>query len=142
MRFISNWRDLEEFGIIALTGDACGLMYRLLFDLTEQGKQIAEKCFSCRLELAEPWNCGSDDRRHVGSIMLTHEMLLPLGVFALLETGCKEVWKAGDMLIGIEPTDSQETLEATERQHGLMRRFAYPGTAGDRNVHQMTGRTK
>jgi hypothetical protein len=141
MKTVSSWRDLEQFGIVALTGEACGLNYRVLFDLTAQGKRIIEKCFACELTLAEPWNGGSKENPHIGSIMLTHEMLMPAGVFALLESGCTEVWKTNESLLGIEQSDKQETLEALQRHHGLMRRFAYRGTAGDRNVHRMTGRT-
>jgi hypothetical protein len=32
-------------GIIPLTGEACGLMYRILFDVTASGKRVLEKCF-------------------------------------------------------------------------------------------------
>lgn len=142
MKTVSSWKDVEPFGVFALTGEACGLMYRVLFDLTKDGQRIVEKCFGCNLTLAPPWNVGSKDRPHEGSIMLCHEMLVPIGIFALLEHGCIEVWKTNDLLLGIEKTDSQEQLEALQRQHGLMRRFAYRGTAGDRNVHVFTGRTQ
>ena len=37
MKTISQWRHLEEYGIVPLTGEACGLMYRILCDLTEHG---------------------------------------------------------------------------------------------------------
>ena len=44
MTTISNWQQLSEYGIVILTGEACGLAYRYLCDLTEQGKKIVEKC--------------------------------------------------------------------------------------------------
>jgi hypothetical protein len=91
MKTIANWDALREFGIDALTGEACSLMYRLLCDLTENGKRIVERCLSVQIQ-SENWNHGSDAAPHVGSIMLTHEMLLPLAVFALLESDCREVW--------------------------------------------------
>jgi hypothetical protein len=37
--------------------------------------------------------------------MLPHEMLVPLGIFALLESGCSEVWRNGETLIGVEQGD-------------------------------------
>jgi hypothetical protein len=48
----------------------------------------------------------------------------------------------GNTLIGIERTDSREEVELFKRFHStdLVRRFAYSGTAGDRNQHMMSGR--
>ena len=34
MKSINCWNDLEPFGLIVLTGEACGLSYRLLCDVT------------------------------------------------------------------------------------------------------------
>jgi hypothetical protein len=95
------------------------------------------------VRLSENWNHGSDADPHIGSIMLGPELLPFLGVFALLEDGCREVWMTkGSVVIGIEGSDSQEQVESFQRYHrdDLARRFAYQGTAGDRNQHVMTGR--
>ena len=144
MKTIACWNDLEKFGIVVLTGEACGLGYRLLFDLTQNGKKIVQKCFSLAEGFAgEAWNRGSRDDPHVGSVMLTQEMLVPIGVFALLETGCTEVWLyQNGGLLGVERDDSPELVERCRRlaPESLARKFAYRGTAGDRNVHQMSGR--
>ena len=142
MKTLSEWRHLEEYGVIPLTGEACGLMYRILCDVTERGKAIVEKCLGCQVVLPENWNHGTESTPHVGAIMLTPEMLIPLGAFALLESGCREVWLVGTALIGIERTDSEEEVELLREFHerNIRRRFAYRGTAGDRNVHVMTGR--
>ena len=141
MKGIGCWNDLRPFGIDALTGEACGLSFRLLCDVTPKGKAILEKCLSCRLELGDAWNGGSGDEPHVGSIMLAPHFLIPIGVFALLESGCNEVWHVCESLIGIEPVDDSTQLRAF---HGkdIRRRYAYDGTSGDRNVHMMTGRTE
>ena len=140
MKFVSSWRDLESFGIDALTGEACGLMYRILFDLTAKGQKIIEKALGCRITPAEAWNRGTETEPHTGSIMLTQEMLIPLGIFALLESGCHIVWLLDDRsLIGFEPDDKQE---AGLGFHTILRVFSYGGTAGDRNVHMMSGRTE
>jgi len=144
MKTINCWDDLTRYGIVPLTGEACGLMYRILFDVTARGKRILEKALAVAdLGLHESWNRGSDDNPHVGSVMLAREVLPFIGVFALLETGCLEVWltKRGG-LIGIERTDPSEEVERFKRFHAddLARRFAYSGTAGDRNQHMMSGR--
>ncbi len=144
MRTIAKWADLEPYGIDPLTGEACGLMYRILCDVTAGGRKIISRCLDMPdLSLAAPWNTGSKDDPHNGSIMLPPEMLVPLGLFALLESGCIEIllFKSGG-LIGIEPNDSADDIETIRRYppSALQRTFKREGTAGDRNRHQMTGR--
>ena len=145
MKLVHSWNDLERYGIVALTGEACGLGYRLLCDVTAQGKRVLEKCLGTpNLSLPESWNRGSEAEPHVGCIMLTREMLQPLAIFALLESGCKEVYLVKDSVYGIEATDAAGGIEDVKRwsQVDHARRFAYSGTAGDRNVHMMSGRVE
>ena len=146
MHKINCWDDLRPFGIDLLTGEACGLSYRLLCDVTQKGKQTIQKALGVAdLGLPDNRNGGDPHDPHVGSIMLVPELFIPLAIFALLEHGCREVWrtKSGG-LIGIEPADDPERVAAVQRLHtetdNFMRRYAYAGTAGDRNQHQMTGR--
>jgi hypothetical protein len=143
MKTIASWGDLEPYGIIPLTGESCGLGYRILFDVTEKGRRIIAKCLGVPdINLPESWNRGSADEPHVGSIMLPPEMLIPLAIFALLETGCTEVHRMGDVAVGFEDTDAADAAETMRRIYRVeyARRFAYRGTAGDRNVHMMSGR--
>lgn len=145
MKSINSWNDLERYGIVPLTGEACGLSFRLLCDVTALGKKVLEKCFGIpSLNLPASWNRGSDSDPHVGCIMLTHEMLKPLAVFALLESGCKEVYLVKDSIHGMEATDPPDLIEQVKRWSDVeyARRFAYAGTAGDRNVHVMSGRVE
>jgi hypothetical protein len=80
----------------------------------------------------------------VGSILLSQEMLMPVAVFALLENDCCEVWVVeGDTVFGLESSDGRdEALKLVLGPHmkSMLRRLAYQGTAGDRNVHRMSGR--
>lgn len=145
MKTISCWDDLRPFGLVPLTGEACGLGYRLLCDVTTSGKHILEKCFGLQtLGLTENWNRGSSDHPHIGSILLPYDCLVPVAVFALLEHGCTEVWLYRDQrLRGIEPTDPADQVVLWRQSAAadqLVRTFAYRGTAGDRNVHCMSGR--
>jgi hypothetical protein len=143
MKSVACWNDLEPFGIVPLTGEACGLCYRLLFDLTAQGLKIVAACFGIpELKAGEPWNRGAADDPHVGSIMLSAEMLVPVAVFALLETGCTEAWHVGQAVVGIETTDGELDVDLLREFHekGFRRRLAYQGTAGSRNRHVMSGR--
>ncbi len=141
MKYVRCFTDLRAFGLDCLTGEACGLNYRVLFDLTAKGKKIVEKCLDVKIE-SEPWNRGSKDDPHVASIMLSHEMIVPIGIFALLESGCSEVWMLKDGALagfdGHEHDDNYRAVLAEERQ----RRFAYQGTAGSRNQHVFSGRVE
>lgn len=101
MKIISTSAGLQEFGIVPLTGEARSLMYRVLYDLTQQGKRVVEKCLSAEIR-SESWNTGSKEDPHVASIMLTEDMVVPLAVFGLLESGCSEVWITHSAAIGVE----------------------------------------
>jgi hypothetical protein len=118
--------------------------YRILCDVTARGKKTLEKSLGvAQMGLHENWNHGSADDPHVGSLMLAPDLLPFLGVFALLEAGCSEVWLTkGQTVIGIEAEDLTEQAESFRRIHAndLARRFGYAGTAGDHNQHMMTGR--
>src|SRR5262245_12990411 len=110
MKTIDCLDDLTAFGVEPLTGEACGLMYRILCDVTDKGRRVIQKCFGFPdLSLAAPWNSGTEKEPHTGSLMLAREMLVPIGIFALLEAGCNEVWLLKDGgLVGIETTDAPE----------------------------------
>lgn len=130
MKTITCWNDLQPFGVIPLTGEACGLRYRILFDVTETGRKIVAKCFGIpKMTLAEPWNRGTKEDPHVGSIMLTHEALLPLAVFALLENGYSEVYLMGQVVLGIELGDKPDIADTMRRVYKVenARRFSYGG---------------
>jgi hypothetical protein len=141
VKTIAKWDQLSDFGIDPLTGEACSLGYRILCDLTEQGKRIVERCLSVEIQ-SENWNAGSEASPHVASILLTQEMIVPLGVFALLDTGCREVWVTARAAIGIEPTDTQSDVERMRQVWKPQRCFAYRGPFQDRNQHQMSGRVR
>jgi hypothetical protein len=68
MKSIRSWDDLSAYGIVPLTGEACGLSYRILCDVTARGKKTLEKALSvAQLGLQENWNHGTDSDPHVGS---------------------------------------------------------------------------
>lgn len=92
MRTISNLRDLQPFGIIPLTGEACGLGLRVLCDVTERGRKILASCWGIPdLQLPEPWNRSTDGCAHVGSVMLDPDAYMSIGIFALLNSECSTV---------------------------------------------------
>lgn len=94
-----------------------------------------ETCLGCKIT-AEPWNSGTKSQPHTASILLTQEMFLPLGIFALLES-CPEVWLLkSNCLVGIE---QDEDVEALRRVYSPVRSFRL-GKSGSRNQHMMSGR--
>lgn len=75
MKAIRCWNDLERYGIVPLTGEACGLMYRILCDVTARGKRLVEKALSvAEVRLAESWNRGTDADPHIGSYVVAFIM--------------------------------------------------------------------
>ena len=89
MRQIRSFEDLEQFGIHALTGEACGFSMRLLCDVTEQGKNLVEKYFGGTIEIRKDsnMNSGRGGPPHVGSVMLPRQdFVQQFGIFCLLYT--------------------------------------------------------
>lgn len=144
MKRITCWNDLRQYGLEPLTGEACGLGYRILFDVTHNGRTVLGKWLGIPdLRLADPWNRGDPADPAVGSILLSRELLVPVGIFALLETGCSEVWQlTNGELLGIEPSDTESHRQAAQEVYAAqrVRTYRYGGTAGDRNVHAISGR--
>lgn len=68
-------QQLKEFGIIPLTGEACGLAMRVLCDVTQEGKTLLRDFFRMDV-VAEAWNNG------VGSVMLPYGCLKELWAYA------------------------------------------------------------
>ena len=88
MKSIRCWDDLSRYGIVPLTGEACGLSYRILCDVTAAGKKIIEKALDvAQLGLRENWNHGNPDDPHVGCVMLAPEL-------AALPWRFRPAWKA------------------------------------------------
>ncbi len=144
MKRIECWKDLQPYGVEVLTGEACGLSFRILCDITLKGKKLLEKCLGLRdLGAAEAWNNGTKENPHIGSVLLAHDMLYIIGIFALLENGYTDVWLLKNKsIIGFmrdDPTKMRERYAEIHRDD-LVRTFSYAGTAGDRNVHVMSGR--
>ncbi len=154
---ICNWRDMAQFGIEALTGEACAYSMRLLCDVNEQGRRLLLDYLGLpdATELAIPYNSKVGGEPTVGSIMVERR-LEGLAVFALRRAGMKAVVvKRHDAdgcnmeeVVGFDDAEVDSALyylaSLTPRSSDLyVRRDADPAvTRGDRNVHQMSGRIK
>ncbi len=142
MKRIDGIKDLEQFGIDPLTGESDTHMYRILCDVTANGKKIIERTLATELVLSENWNRGLQHDPHIGSLLLPLEFVPSIGVFCLLTDACiSEVWllKGGSVVgFGVEDVELKEALQ--KHYEGNIRNVFYPRPS-DRHVHQMTGRT-
>jgi hypothetical protein len=143
-RSVRSWNDLEQFGIVPLTGEACGFNMRILCDVTTEGKAYLERFFGGNMQIraGSNWNGGSKGNPHVGSVLLPYSILTDLGAFLLAFTGrdttvVSVVTDGGGVLEFDGKLDDKE-----EARYGVIRyyrRSNQPGT-GDRNQHAASGR--
>ena len=142
MKSVHSWNDLQPLRHHPPHGGGLRADYRILFDVTARGRKSSRSASATRTSTCPRAGTAGAEDPHVGCIMLSQEMLQPLAVFALLESGCKEVYLVKDSVYGIEATDAPTTIEDVKRWSKVdyARRLAYSGTAGDRNVHVMSGR--
>lgn len=86
VKILKNWEQLEEYGINALTGEACGYAMRLLCDLNEDGKKLMVNFFGGNIEFRENsnWNSKVNGKEAIASIMLTRRMFEDIAKFCLL----------------------------------------------------------
>jgi hypothetical protein len=142
---------MPKFGINVLTGEACGLGMRLLCDLTEKGKLLIEEFFGgcLTLQAGSNWNSNVGDEPAVASVMLPHSIWLELAAFALLKEGYDVAainvlrWSGEAAVAGLKISGT--TLDQVMEEHDMgrgpnFRTFQITGTAGTRNIHQMSGR--
>jgi hypothetical protein len=150
---VSSFRDLAQFGITGLTGEACAYGMRTLCDVNEEGRALLADFFGISsLTLNGNWNSSVDDKPAVGSIMLTHDILVKLAQFAFFRAGALAVLISGGRevqgLFDAERVAQYRELVARaagEGAHVLVANHALASGApmvGSRNVHQATGRVQ
>ena len=149
-------RTLEEFGIIGLTGEAEGVsgLGRVLCDLTKQGTEIVaeflgmpltfrydDNGISSAVEFSSNWNS-----QGIVSFMLPRGMIKDLLIYCFLQRHNYVVEVEVDSKSNFKPIyelyafdDLEEMKEYPEFQ--IVQRYYKTGTAGCRNVHEMSGRT-
>ena len=79
---LDNWRDMEAYGIELLTGEACGIGMRLLFDLSPSGRALVEQFLSISFnEYNNSWNHKGQEGWK--SILMSRQMIDDLMAFTL-----------------------------------------------------------
>lgn len=155
MKTLRRWEDLKPYGIDMLTGEACAYGYRLLCDITEDGRKLFESVFGLQLTVKNSYPDGWNDSNS-RSVMLPLAMFEPLSVFALFTVdNCPKVYIGyNGEVYGVEQTDTPDELEQFVRWNqgtfceecqrygkggGINLQYSNPGYT--RNRHQMSGRT-
>lgn len=103
MEQYTGLNSLKQFGFNYLTGEACGIGMRILFDLNERAIDIWES-FTRTTVTSHAWNDGK------ASIMLPHSIGQDLWIFAHILKGTKYVffghWVGKNDLVEESFTDS------------------------------------
>lgn len=148
---VSNFRDMAQFGITGLTGEACVYSMRMLCDVNEEGKELLSEYFGIpELTLARNMNTTVGDQPAIGSLMLQHDIVPKLAQFAFFRKGALAVVISGGREVnGIFDAERlQEYRDFIEKHPGechysLVNNYALSSSApmvGSRNIHQATGR--
>jgi len=151
---LRNWRDLEQYGIIVLTGEACSIGMRYLCDLTQTGVNVLSDFFGGRISFDKDSNWNSS-RQAVASVMLPTDIFQQLAVFCVLVVDRFPITIQTDRhsIVGVRP-DAIEALikheswsaEGWEEMvtccHGkIVRRWGQlPDAMRGRMQHAMSGR--
>lgn len=149
---LHNWSGLQQFGINALTGEACKYRMRLLCDMNEDGIELIRDFLGMQIVLnpkaqfADNWNSAVNGKPALVSIMLPRGIFDDLCKFALMRAGM--VWvvrtPSGDWM-GYTDEDvvhyglTREKLQMSNEW--LVCANPTPAGGGSRNQHAFTGRT-
>lgn len=152
-------RDLIQYGINPLTGEACAYGMRTLCDLSADGCRLMCDFLGLAYSSANPtwtvfnsnWNSMVGDKQAVASIMLNRDVFPALMRFALFQPGeCDYVITQPDGgMVGLKVTDEycERYLDMARNNsaYRVHQNFAKGYTSGPsvngRNIHTATGRT-
>lgn len=152
---LSNFADLQQYGLNPLTGEACVYAHRVLFDLSKEGAELV----SCYLGLPlgtkflDNYNPRVGDAVAVGSVMLSRTVVRDLMIFVLWQVGDFDfVLDSPNGFTGFNRGDqyaqtyldgeAKGTTPAGYKVHHNLRKTTRAPHVGDRNVHQMSGRVE
>ena len=162
IKHLRSWQDLERYGIIALTGEADALSFRLLCDLTASGEHIIGRLLGGNVTFNKGSNWNSRQGQQ-SSVLLPTDYFHPIATLCLfLVDGYTHMaWLETGGVVGVdvpqftqqlkdvyyEPGCPLHWMDGVKRHIGDVRRWIlsptmpHPDTqVSDRNVHQMTGR--
>lgn len=112
MKTLNSLSDLEQYGLSYLTGEACALSQRLLFDLNQDGVDLVKEYFGLLpgSMLAGNWNSQVNGKPAVASILLPKhpEFYQELFKFLLFREGFDVVAIYGGVVSGMSDAELEE----------------------------------
>lgn len=146
--YISDWNELQRFGINVLTGESCAYSMRLLCDVSQDGADLLCDFFGLPIDTAfqKNWNSTVGDKPAIGSIMLSRGVFDDLCRFILFsKAGAEEAIRtpAGSWTGYSDINDNMaRSIAQVSGQEGWGRyRNFNCKAASSRNAHAFTGRT-
>ena len=151
MKTLRSIEDLEAYGLNYLTGEACALSQRLLFDMNDNGADLMCEYFGLQFKsaFAQAWNSQVNGKLATASIMLPRspDFYRELFKFLLFREGYPAVAYHPDYS-SVNGLDNSE-LAAWNGECGAENKWSLyhnprpsgQPSVGTRNVHAMTGRT-
>jgi hypothetical protein len=101
---VSSWEHLQQFGINALTGEACAYAQRLLCDVNDDGRMLMVDYLGLPAMMAgsPAWNSEVNGEPAVASFMLHRNSLMQVAEFAMLRSNPKAVvYKGREAIMAI-----------------------------------------
>lgn len=152
MKTLSSNKDLVQYGINPLTGEACAYSMRVLCDLSDDGVDLLCEFMGLphgETVFAKNWNSMVGTKPAVASIMIDRSAFLSLMRFALLAVDHVDVIVVSPdgTLTGLTTSDKYYDryidLAIGNSEYTVLRnhKSTAPGK-GSRNEHIMTGRTE
>lgn len=140
---INGFGDLEQYGINCLTGEACAYSMRLLCDYNLDGALLLSDFLGIRVSANDGnnWNSQVNGMEALGSIMLTPDALWRLAEFAMLQYGYDRVVAHTPEHHGVYGFDMTDSYAEKYMENNRDQRIIHNPHSGNRNTHQMTGRT-
>jgi hypothetical protein len=150
MTILDGWKDLEQYGISFLTGEADAYSLRALCSLNEDGVKLMESFLSVKVN-KDPWsNYKINGKETVASIMIPYSIYRDLATFCLFHVDNFQEVVINDMWIGgctKEHLDHyaekyKEYYPNTKFKHNFGYKADPSISRNGRNVHQMSGRVE
>jgi hypothetical protein len=136
---LDSTEKLRNYGLIYLTGEIDPYCLRMLYDVTDQGKELLEQFFGVKnLDMQPNWNQSHGQK---WSIALPHSLRKDLMLFILFHIeGCDAVIEQGNGYIGY--TGEKFLLIQSEDFRNQLRWNPNSKKGTNFNRHQMSGRTQ
>ena len=161
-KVIGSWNDLEDYGIICLTGESDALSFRLLCDLTPSGEVIINQLLGSNVQFTQGTNWNSS-KGQKSSVLLAYDMLKAIATICLFNVDGYTTmgWLKNGSVIGVDEVqltaqlrevwgdDAKHWMEHIQRYHGEVDRWIVSPVSSpnarvrsDRYVHAFSGRSR